>query len=265
MTLRTLASAWVLVWAACASGSENQGDPVDGSLQVDAATADAATTDAPATDAPSIDAAVTDAAVTDAAATDAGTIDAMTTIDAATDAMTIDAGCTTTVLQILTNPAFDATPIGTGWVQTPYDIQYPLITADDGIPEHTAPNKAWMGGIVAPIFSTASDTMYQQVTVPAGTTVLRLRGQYEVRTGETGGTVYDTGAVDLVNTSNGLLQTVMSLSNAAPTAAWTPFNVQFGSPYAGQTVRLRFRTTNDDSFATSFYFDSLFLEATVCQ
>jgi hypothetical protein len=99
--------------------------------------------------------------------------------------------------------------------------------------------------------------------VPAGTTMLVVRGQYEVRTGETGGTIYDTGNVELLNSSGGLLQGVLSLSNAAPTTVWTPFQLTFSSPHPGQVVRLRFRSSNDFSNETSFYFDSIALEATV--
>ena len=34
---------------------------------------------------------------------------------------------------------------------------------------------------------------------------------------------------------------------------------------AGQTVKIRFRSTNDFSLETSFFFDSLALDATICQ
>jgi hypothetical protein len=185
--------------------------------------------------------------------------------DAAIDAMAtdaaVDAGCTTMVLQRLTNPAFDLAPMGTGWVQTPHNAAYPIITGDDGLVEHTAPYKAWLGGWD----ETATDIMYQQVTIPAGTTMLTVRGQYAVSTDETGTTVYDTCTVQLQNSSGGLLQNVMSLSNVTLQANWTPFTFTFSSPYAGQTVRLYFRADSDISNATAFFFDTLFLEATVCQ
>ena len=266
--VRPFAASWLVV-AACASGSDNVGGvdapgQTDGSNQeVDASPTDASPTDAQATDAAAIDAQAIDATVIDAAVTDAAVTDAMVTDAMVTDAMVtdaaIDAGCTTMVLQILANPAFDSGP--TGWTQEgPNIVMFPLITPDDGIPEHTAPNKAWLGGIVS-----QDDALWQQVTVPANTTILRVRGQYEVRTGESGGTVYDTGTVELLNSSNGLLQTVVALNNVGPTAAWTAFNVAFSQPYAGQAVRLRFRTHNDFSLETSFYFDTIFLEATVCQ
>ncbi len=274
--VRPLVASWLAV-AACASGTESGGDSVDASagvdaaIETDAAATDAAATDAAATDATETDAAATDAAVTDAAATDAAATDAaatdatvtdaMVTDAMVTDAMVIDAGCTTMVLQRLTNPAFDLTPMGTGWVQTPFNAAYPIITDQDGLAEHTAPYKAWLGGWDEP----ATDAMYQDIAIPAGTTQLTLRGQYAVSTSETGTSVYDTCNVELRNTSGGLLQSVMALSNRTTTTGWTAFQLTFSSPHAGQTVRLHFRSSSDISLATAFFFDSLALDATVCQ
>jgi hypothetical protein len=39
----------------------------------------------------------------------------------------------------------------------------------------------------------------------------------------------------------------------------------FASSHAGQTVVIRFRSTNDFSLETSFFYDTLALDATVCQ
>lgn len=253
--VRPLIATW-LVTAACASGTENTGDDVDATVRTDAAD-----TDAPAPDASAPDAQVPDAQEIDAASVDAAVPDAQVTDAMVTDAMVIDAGCTTMVLQRLTNPAFDLTPMGTGWVQTPHNAAYPIITDQDGLAEHSAPYKAWLGGWDEP----ATDTMYQDVAIPAGTTMLTLRGQYSVATSETGTSVYDTCNVELRDTSNGLLQSVMALSNVTTTATWTPFQLTFASPHAGQTVRLHFRSTSDITIPTAFYFDTLALEATVCQ
>jgi hypothetical protein len=277
--IRTLAASWLVVAAACAKGSSG-GDDVDAAGgQIDApqgtdatATDDAPAIDAPAIDAPAIDAAaidapLIDAALIDAAVIDAATIDAMVT-DAATDARTdaaIDAGCTVTTVNILVNPALDLNPVGTGWVQTPQNAAEPIITDVDGwgIVEHTAPYKAWLGGYAV----VATDVMYQDVTVPVGTTMLTVRGQYGVGTSEAGSTVYDSCTVQLQNTSGALLQSIMTVTNvgATGTASWRPFQSTFSMPYAGQTVRLHFRATTDNSLATAFFFDTLALEATVCQ
>ncbi|MBZ0238071.1 MAG: hypothetical protein K8M05_37515 [Deltaproteobacteria bacterium] len=257
--VRPLIATW-LVTAACASGTENTGDDVDATVRTDAADTDAPAPDASAPDAQVPDAQEIDAASVDAAVPDAQVTDAMVTDAMVTDAA-IDAGCTTMVLQRLTNPAFDLTPMGTGWMQTPYDAQSPLVTDEDGIVEHTAPYKAWLGGWP---FVT-NEVLFQDVTIPAGATLLTLRGQYAVGTDETGTGVYDTCNVELLTTGGALLQSVMSLSNRTSAAAWTPFQFTFSSPHGGQTVRLNFRSSTDLSLATAFWFDSLALEATVCQ
>ncbi|HUQ05724.1 MAG TPA: hypothetical protein VM261_24640 [Kofleriaceae bacterium] len=271
--VRRLAAASCALLAACASGSENNGAEVDAraidappqetdATVVDAPVVDTPDVDAPGIDAPGIDAPAIDAASIDAANIDAATTDAMVT-DAATDAAVdagIDAGCTTMVLQLLVNQNFDATPVGTGWVETPHNAAEPIITTD-GFTAHTGTYKAFLGGYRV----VSASRVYQQLTVPASTTQLTLRGQFHVETNESGGTAYDTGNVELLNSSGGLLQSVMALSNVTTNAGWAPFNYTFPTPYAGQVVRLNFRSATDSTLATWFFFDTLALEATVCQ
>jgi hypothetical protein len=260
------AAGLCLAFAACAQGT-NSGDDDDDSptdaRRIDSAGGDP---DGPAPDGATVDATPTDGAAIDGAPIDGALIDgalvdAMTPIDAPPP---IDAACMPTTMQLLVNPSFDAAPVGTGWTQTPIDPTYPLITGDDGIVEQTAPYKAWMGGLEAPGLGTVSNELYQQVTVPAGTTQLLVRGFYEVRTAEAASsTVYDGGAVELTSSGGVVLENVLTMGNPTPTTVWTQFQRTFASPYAGQTVRLRFRSTNDFLDPTSFYFDTIVLQATV--
>lgn len=195
---------------------------------------------------------------------DAKPIDAMVDAPAVTPPDAYQ--CQTMTRQLLTNPAVDLTPRATGWVEQNIDSAYPVITDQDGIPEHSAPYKAWLGGFVAPTAGTSvSDALYQDIAIPANTSMLTLTGYYEVRTGETGATVYDTAQVGLTQTNGTPIETALSLTNAGPTTAWTALNKTFTANLSGQTVRLRFTSSNDDSFATSFYFDTLALTATYCQ
>ena len=212
----------------CASASSSQDNGVDASV----------TADAPR----SIDA-------------PPGTIDAPITppIDA-------PPGCTVTTINLLTNPSFDMTPMGMGWIEAPIDPLYPIITAD-GTLVKSAPNKAWMGGLAR---ANANDTLYQEVAVPAGTTALALKGFYEVRTQELFG-AYDRGKVELVQPGGTLIQQAIEIDNTDATTAWTALAFTFSAPHAGQTVRLRLSTASDTTDVTSFFFDSLELNATVCQ
>jgi len=175
--------------------------------------------------------------------------------------------CQVMTRQLLINPVLDLNPSGMGWVQQNIDNAYPIVTGDDGVAEHSAPFKAWMGGWQGQDKGVLSvtDTLYQDVTIPANTTQLRFTGYYEVRTAESGSTAYDTAQVALVQTNGTPIETIRSLSNAAPTTAWTAISYTAATNLSGQTVRVRFTTTNDYDYATSFYFDTLGLTATFCQ
>lgn len=176
--------------------------------------------------------------------------------------------CQVHTQQLLANPALDLSPAGTSWVMQNIDNAYPVVTGDGVLGAHSAPYKAWMGGITGSDISasTATDALYQDVTIPAGTTSLVLTGYYDVRTAETDTTtVYDRGDVSLIKTDGTPLENVIQLTNLTPTTAWTSMSRTFSGNYSGQTVRLRFTTTNDVINATSFYFDTLALTATYCQ
>jgi hypothetical protein len=185
-------------------------------------------------------------------------------IDAAIDARPLDAYvCTTHVTQLLGNPALDLAAAAP-WVQTNIDNAYPIIGNLGTFAPHSAPNKAWMGGIVAPSGQNVTDVLHQDVAIPAGTSSLVLTYQYVVGTQETGSTVYDRGYVDLLKTDGTPLESVQQLTNATTNAAWAPFTKTFTGNYSGQTVRLRFTSTNDDLRVTNFFFDTVALTATYC-
>lgn len=185
--------------------------------------------------------------------------------DASVDAPPDAYVCTVKTMQLLGNPAFDLAAT-TPWVQQNIDNAYPIITADGFAPQ-SAPNKAWMGGFTGAEKGTASvtDVLYQDVTVPAGTTSLVVTMQYVVGTQETGTTVYDRGYVDLLKTDGTPLESVIQLTNATTNSAWAPLSKTFTGNYSGQTVRLRFTSTNDIDGVTNFFFDTVALTATYCQ
>jgi hypothetical protein len=195
-------------------------------------------------------------------------IDAPQPIDAApmVDAAPPHDACVPLTTELLVNPAFDLSPVGTGWTEQNIDDADPTITGDDGIVEQSAPYKAWMGGLTGQDEGKISvtDQVYQDVMVPTGTTSLVLTGYYAVGTAETGSTVYDTANVDLLQTNGSPIEAILAESNATPTATWTPFSHTFTTNVAGQTVRLRFTSSNDITNETSFYFDTLSLQATHC-
>lgn len=201
---------------------------------------------------------------------DATTVDTPPPIDAPADAAP-DAPpdafvCTPVTTQILANPSFDLTPQGTGWTQTPIDAAFPPITDQDGAAEQSAPYKVWLGGFVAPTAGgTVTDIVYQDVAVPANTTQLVLTGYYLVATQETTTTTaFDTASLAITQTDGTQIAAVHSFSNLTLFGTWTAFSFTVPQNLSGQTIRIRMTSSNDDSFNSNFYFDSLAFNATHC-
>jgi hypothetical protein len=190
---------------------------------------------------------------------DAGSTPIDTGVDAPT-AMPDTPICTPSTTQILLNPNLDASPLGTGWTQVPYDPGFPPITNDPppGLPWHTGSAGIWLSG-----FDSATDSAAQALVIPAGTNRLVLRFYYAVGTEETGTTVYDTASVALVSSSGSVLEPVITFSNATPAAGWALFTYMFTNPRPGESVRLRFSSSSDISNPSSFVFDTISLEASV--
>ena len=122
-----------------------------------------------------------------------------------------------------------------------------------------------MGGVLGAIFGPpAVDALWQDVMIPASTTMLVITGMYDARTTEISGTVFDRGSLALVTTANAPIETVIALTNLTPTTTWTAINHPVTAAVAGMTIRLRMTSSNDFTSASSFYFDSLGLMATFC-
>ncbi len=184
--------------------------------------------------------------------------------------------CVPQAIEHLANPVFDLTPNGTGWVEyRDPNLQdepggpFPIISANpSGVTPMSAPNKAWLGGAaggdVTPTVASLTDMLYQDVTVPASATTVTVSGYYLVGTNETGSTVYDTFSLDIIQTNGTVIENVITLSNATNASTFTPFSKTLTTNIAGQTVRLRATSTNDDIFNTNFFLDSLSLKATHC-
>ncbi len=170
-------------------------------------------------------------------------------------------GCTPMTTQLLANANFDSTPTGTGWTSVLINAMYPLITAD-GTLVQTPPNKAWLGGLEA---TPNVDQLYQDVMVPAGTTMLSLTGYYQIRSGELPIFGFDFIDLQLRSTTGAVLETILELDNTDTTMQWVPISKTFASPHAGTTVRLFASTDSDSTAPTSFFLDSLALTATKCQ
>jgi len=206
-------------------------------------------------------------------------IDAAVHVDASPDAqvtMPDAAPCTPQVIEHLVNPALDLTPNGMGWVEyRDPNLQdepggpFAIISANPtGVTPSSAPNKAWLGGAaggdVTPTVASLTDSLYQDVTFPAGANTFVVSFYYLVGTNESGSTVYDTFTLDVIQTNGTVIENVTTLSNATNAPSFTLFTKTLTTNLAGQTVRLRATSTNDDVFNTNFFLDSLSFKATHC-
>jgi hypothetical protein len=201
-----------------------------------------------------------DAHAIDAHVIDAHLIDADEHRDAPPDA------CVPSTVDLLLNPAFDLTPVGTDWTQVPIDPDAPDISNQG--PVQSNPYAVWLGGI-NPEGSALTDQVYQDVAIPTGTTQVVLTGYYATYSNEETASVVDTGSVDLVQTNGTPIENALSLSNLTNTGSdWETFSHTFTSNVAGQTVRVRMTSTlHGDGTGedwSSFFFDTFALNVTYC-
>jgi subtilisin family serine protease len=146
--------------------------------------------------------------------------------------------------QLLLNPGFESGAVN--WTQTAG-----VIDNSSGEAPRTGSWKAWLDGYG----STHTDTLYQDVTIPASATSATLTFWLHIDTAETTTTVaYDTLNVQVRNTSNTVLSTLATYSNLNKNTGYTQKSFNLLS-FKGQTVRIYFLGSEDSSLQTSFVID----------
>jgi Zn-dependent metalloprotease len=109
--------------------------------------------------------------------------------------------------------------------------------------------------------NSSTGTLYQQLTIPSGCSNLTF--WLNISTSEAAGAaVFDRLFVEVRSTTGTLLATLTTFSNQNSQTAGVytlrgPFNL---SSFAGQTVRIQFRGTNDITLPTSFRIDDVSLQ-----
>ncbi len=175
-------------------------------------------------------------------------------------------GCTIQNVNLLANGTFDAG--ATGWATFGTPTLYPVILSTTSAPDpfpktpHTGAWGAWLGGAYGDILEDQIMYVQQQVAVPAGATNLNITGQRWFESSDSGS--FDLAAVEIWNTSDTYLQTVVGWDADDVTGAWTAFSGAVNN-YAGQTIRVVLISANDFSLNTNWFFDSVAFNATVCQ
>jgi Zn-dependent metalloprotease len=145
---------------------------------------------------------------------------------------------------IIVNPGFET---GT----TPWIVSG-QVTRSTGAYPHSGVAYMIINGV-----NSSSGTLYQTVTIPAGGANLNF--WLNITTSEAPGTIYDRLFIEVRNTSGTLLATLATFSNVDSGTAGVyvlrgPYNL---NSFAGQTVRVQFRGTNDITLPTSFRVDDV--------
>ncbi|MFI1926244.1 hydrolase [Streptomyces sp. NPDC020377] len=156
--------------------------------------------------------------------------------------------CTDT--QLLGNAGFESG--ATTWSATSG-----VITNSTGESARTGSYYAWLGGNG----TAGTETLSQPVTIPSGCSA--TLGLYlHIDTAETTtSTAYDTLQVQVLNSSGTVLGTLASYSNLNAASGYTRRSFSL-SGYAGQTVTLRFTSTEGSKLQTSFVIDDTALDVT---
>jgi hypothetical protein len=159
-------------------------------------------------------------------------------------ALTYTAG--SSAQQLVLNPGFESG--STSWTATSG-----VITNSSSQAAHGGSWKAWLNGYG----SAHTDTLYQQLAIPAAATSATLRVWIRIVSDETTTTqAYDTLKVQLRSSSGGVLTTLATYSNLDESAGYVErtFNV---AAWKGQTVRVYFEGIEGSQVATSFIVDDV--------
>jgi len=148
---------------------------------------------------------------------------------------------------LLQNPGFESG--ATIWTTTSG-----VIDSTSGI-AHSGTFAAWLDGFG----STHTDSVYQQVAIPATSTAAQLCYWLRITTAETTtSTQFDKLSVQIRNSAGTVLSTLATFSNLNA-GAYRQVCHSVGS-FAGQTVRPYFLGTEDSSLQTSFFLDDVTLQ-----
>jgi len=138
----------------------------------------------------------------------------------------------------------------TGWSGTTG-----VIGANPGQPPYEGARYAWLGGNGR----RATETLRQQVAIPAAAASAQLSFALHIDTDETSNTVYDTMTVTVRNAGGAtVLATLATYTNLTPADGYQIRSFDL-LPFKGQTITLSFAMREDRSLQTSFVLDKVSL------
>jgi hypothetical protein len=172
----------------------------------------------------------------------------------ATISLTVSTSGGGTTQQLLGNPGFEN---GSG-SPAPWTVSAGVIDNSSFEAPHAGVWKAWLNGYG----SVHTDTLWQQVSIPATATSASLSYWRHIDTAETSTTTaYDTLKLQIRNSSGTVLATLATYSNLNAGTGYTQVSFDL-SAYKGQTIQIYLVGTEDSSLKTSFVVDDFLLKVT---
>jgi hypothetical protein len=173
--------------------------------------------------------------------------------------LTINASGGTTTTQLLGNPGFEngkSSPAP--WVLTTTHSTNLFIANSSQEPPHSGTFDAWLDGFG----TTTTDTLLQQVTIPANATSATLSFWLHIDTAEsTTTTQFDTLQVQIRDANGNLLQTLQTFSNLNHGTGYQQHTYNLNS-FIGQTIQVFLIGQEDFELQTSFVVDDFALNVT---
>ncbi len=166
---------------------------------------------------------------------------------------------TGTVTELIGNGGFEnGASSPAPWALTSTHTPLEIINSSASEPPHTGTFDAWMNGWG----TTDTDTVMQQVVVPANATAATLSFWLHIDTAETSTTTaFDTLQVQIRNSSGTVLQTLATFSNLNHATGYQQQTFNLAS-FAGQTIQVFFVGKEDSTLQTSFVLDDVSLKVT---
>lgn len=159
-----------------------------------------------------------------------------------------------TTTQIIGNPGFENGSTS----PAPWTVTSGVINNSTSEPPHAGSWDAWMDGYG----TTHTDTVLQQVTIPAAATAATLTFFLHIDTAETSTTTaFDTLTVQVRNSSGTVLSTLATFSNLNHATGYSQKSFNLLS-FKGQTIQIFFKGVEDSTLQTSFVVDDVNLNVT---
>jgi hypothetical protein len=144
------------------------------------------------------------------------------------------------------------------WTLTSTHSPIEIINSSSAEPPHSGTFDAWLDGFG----STNTDTVMQQVSIPANATAATFSFWLHIDTAETSTTTaFDTLTVQVRDSSGNVLSTLATFSNLNAATGYQQHSFDLSS-FKGKTIQVFFNGTEDFEFQTSFVLDDVSLKVT---